>query len=208
MTDRKPAGLRGEPPASPDWERMASVGRVARAHGRRGEVIVDPRTDFAEVRFGTGSRLFAQIAGELVELRVVGARFHRGRPIVAFDRVADIDGAERLAGAELRIPESALTPLPADAYYEHDLVGCRVETVDGNAVGPVCAVETAAGTARLIVGAAGGGETDVPLVDAICLDVDVASRRIVIDPPPGLLDLNRRPARHGNRPASPEATGP
>ncbi len=196
MTPSTPSGA----PAPPSWEGMVVVGRIARAHGRRGEVVVNPFTDFPELRFRSGARLFASVAGRVVEFRVDAARLQRGRPIVGFEHVSDIEGAERLAGVELRVPESALAPLPPDTFYEHDLVGCRVETVDGRRVGPVRSVEAASGASRLIVEAA-VGEVDVPLVDAICVRVEPASRTIVVDPPAGLLDLNRRPPRREGGPA-------
>ena len=183
--------------AGPDWESMVVVGRIARAHGRRGAVIVDPYTDFPEFRFRPGSRLFAALAGGVMDLRIADVRFQRGRPVVAFESVSDIDEAERLAGIELRVPASALAPLPPDTFYEHDLVGCRVETVDGRPVGAVRGVESASGAVRLIVDAAGEA-VDVPLVDAICIRVEPAARLIVVDPPAGLLDLNRRAPRSGS----------
>jgi 16S rRNA processing protein RimM len=207
MTAGTPLHSASEAPAVPAWEEMVVVGRIARAHGRRGEVILDPATDFPELRFRFGSHLFAAVAGRVVEFRVAEVRFQRGRPIVGFESVSDIDGAERLAGVELRVPESTLAPLPADTFYEHDLVGCRVETIDGRCVGAVGTVEAAPGAVRLIVDAA-GSEIDVPLVDAICVRVDTAARTIVIDPPDGLLDLNRRPVRQRNRPAALGASGP
>ena len=207
MTRAAPVDFPSETPAGLGWERMVVVGCIARAHGRRGEVIVNLHTDFPEVRFRSGSHLFAAVEGRVVELRVTDVRFQRGRPIVGFESIPDIDSAERLAGVELRVPESTLAPLPANTFYEHDLVGCRVETVDGRCVGAVRTVEAAPGAARLIVDAA-GSEVDVPLVDAICVRVDTAARTIVVDPPDGLLDLNRRPARQRNRPVAPGAAGP
>lgn len=169
---------------------MAVVGRVARAHGRRGEVIVDPETDFPEARFQVGNAVFAIVGERSVEFRVASARFHRGRAVLGFESVATIDEAERLAGAELHVPESMLTPLPQDTFYVHDLVGCDVRTLDGTPVGTVTEIQRAVGVSRLIIGAA-RGEIDVPLVDAICVRVDTSSRSIVIDPPEGLLELNQ-----------------
>ena len=201
MTPGAPFRSPSDAPAVPGDEGMVVVGRIGRAHGLRGEVVVNPSTDFPELRFRSGSRLFAALGGGVVELRVAGARFQRGRPIVGFDGVSDIDGAERLAGVELRVPEAELAPLPPDTFYEHDLVGCRVETVDGRHVGAVRGVEAASGAARLIVDAA-GVEVDVPLVDAICVRVEPSARTIVVDPPAGLLDLNARPARQRKRPAA------
>ena len=170
---------------------MVVVGRVARAHGRRGEVVVDPETDFPEARFQVGSTIFTLAEGRTIERCVTSARFHRGRAVLGFEGVGTIDEADQLAGAELHVPESTLTPLPQDTFYVHDLVGCDVRTLDGAPVGTVREIQRAAGVSRLIVGAA-GGDIDVPLVDAICVRIDTASRSIVIDPPGGLLELNQR----------------
>jgi 16S rRNA processing protein RimM len=82
-------------------------------------------------------------------------------------------------------------PLPAGTYYHHDLTGCRVETADGRTIGVVKEVDSANGGSRLVVDGGAGGEILVPLVGEICRDVDVGGKRIVIDPPEGLLDLNR-----------------
>ncbi|MCE2515580.1 MAG: 16S rRNA processing protein RimM [Acidobacteria bacterium] len=198
MTAGTPLRAPAEALAGSGWERMAVVGRIARSHGRRGEVIVDPSTDFPELRFRSGSRLFAGLEGRVAAFRVAAVRFQRGRPIVGFESVSDIDSAERLAGVELRVPEAELAPLPPDTFYEHDLVGCGVETVDGRCIGAVRRVEAASGASRLIVDA-DGLEVDVPLVDAICVRVAPAARTVVVDPPAGLLDLNRRQPRRRPR---------
>lgn len=167
------------------------VGRVARAHGRRGEVVVDPETDFPETRFQVGNAVFTSAEERSVELRVASVRFHRGRAVIGFERVETIDAADQLAGNKLHVPESMLMPLPRDTFYVHDLVGCDVRTLDGTIVGTVREIQRVAGASRLIIDAA-HGEIDVPLVDAICVRVDIAARSIVIDPPEGLLELNQR----------------
>ena len=176
------------------WREMAVVGVVARTHGRHGEVVVNPETDFPEERFRTGGTLFVERAGEPVAVTIRDARFHRGRPVVSFDGMQTLGEAERLRGAELRIPESALRPLPADTWYEHALVGCAVRTVSGEQVGTVGGVEGPAGAKRLIV-LDGGREVDVPLVAEICVSIDTGAGSIVIDPPDGLLEVNRPSTR-------------
>jgi 16S rRNA processing protein RimM len=168
---------------------MVVVGRVARTHGHRGHVIVNPETDFPESRFAAGQVVFVR-EGQQIEARTITSfRMHQGRPIVGFEGVLTMTAAEALAGTELRVPESALTALPEGTYYEHDLVGCEVVTLAGASVGRVIEVARGSGAARLIVGA-GGGEIQIPLVEAICVSIDVPQKRIVIDPPPGLLELN------------------
>jgi 16S rRNA processing protein RimM len=175
-----------------DWNECALVGRVARAHGIRGQVIVNPETDFVEERFQVGAELLARREGRVERMRVTAMRMHLGRPIIALDAVPTINDAEAMAGVELRVPVGALESLPDGMFYRHDLVGCRVETIDGGEVGEVRLVEGELGASRLVVKAP-FGDVLVPLAQAICVVIDIAARRIVIDPPDGLLDLNRRP---------------
>lgn len=168
---------------------MVVVGHIARAHGNRGQVIVDPETDFPDERFRPGSILFTR-RGEAIEpVTIESVRFHRGRPILGLVGVESMDAAERLAGTELRIGTASLQPLPSGWYYHHDLKGCVVETTLGQRVGDVSGVEGTGEGSRLVVNGR-GGEVLIPLVEGICVSIDIAAGRIVIDPPDGLLDAN------------------
>jgi len=175
-----------------EWDECAVVGRVARAHGNRGQVIVNPETDFVADRFRVGAELLANRGGRIGTLRVTAMRTHLGRPIVALEGVETMNDAEAMAGVELRVPVAELAPLPGGMFYRHDLIGCRVETTGGTVVGEVTSVEGELEMSRLVV-AAPGGDVLIPLARAICVDIDVAARRVVVDPPEGLLELNRRP---------------
>ena len=103
--------------------------------------------------------------------------------------VETMNDAEALAGHELRVPVDRLAPLPGGTFYRHDLVGCRVETPAGEVVGTVENVEGTLSGSRLVVAAA-RGEVLIPLVAEICTTIDPAAKRIVIDPPEGLLDID------------------
>jgi 16S rRNA processing protein RimM len=170
---------------------MALVGRVARAHGIRGQVIVNPETDFPDERFQPGAELFVQRGGGIETLTVTTARFHRERPVIGLAGIDTMDDAELLAGLELRVPRERLAALPADTFYRHDLIGCRVETVAGGEVGVVSDVEGTMAGSRLVVDGA-DGEVLIPLVGGICTVVDPGAKRIVIDPPEGLIEVNAR----------------
>lgn len=171
------------------WEQFVVVGRVARAHGNRGEVIVNPETDFPEARFRPGSDVFVLRGDRIERLTIDAARFHRNRPVVAFQGLSSMTEAEALAGAELRIDPAAITTLGAGEFYRHELLGCRVETVEGVVVGAVARVEQGPGADRLVVEGE-RGEVLIPLAQDICVNIDVAGRRVVIAPPEGLLELN------------------
>ncbi len=167
------------------------VGRVARTHGNRGEVIVNLDTDFPEARFRIGARLQATLPGGREEtLELTSVRFHAGRPILGVSGVTSISAAERFAGTELWVPISEQEGLPPGCYYHHQLLGCQVVTKDGEVVGQVTSVEGDLGANRVVVAGA-GGEVLIPLASELC-EVDVAARRIVVTPPAGLLELNGR----------------
>ncbi len=172
------------------WDDMALVGVVARTHGRHGEVVVNPETDFPEDRFAPGGTLFLEGMPTLRRLRIAKLRFHGDRPVVAFEGIRTLSDAEPLRGAQLRVPEASLRPLPEGTWYEHELIGCTVRTVSGAEVGLVSAIAGPAGARRLIV-TVDGLEVDVPLVEKICVGVDPAVGTILIDPPEGLLEVNR-----------------
>jgi 16S rRNA processing protein RimM len=174
-----------------EWNDCAVVGRVARAHGNRGAVIVNPDTDFVEERFAVGRELLVLRSGRVEAVRVTAMRVHLGRPIIALDGVETMNDAEEMAGLEFRVPVSDLEALPAGTFYRHDLVGCRVETTRGEPVGEVGAVEGEVGASRLVVRSP-DGDILIPLAQTICVVIDIAARRIVVDPPEGLLELNRR----------------
>src|SRR5689334_21087213 len=101
----------------------AVVGRIARAHGNRGQVIVNLETDFPSQRFRPGAELFVERRGAIGALRISSVRFQHDRPVIGFEGVETMDDAEALAGLELRVPVASLTPLPGGTYYHHDLVG-------------------------------------------------------------------------------------
>src|SRR5262249_47652900 len=197
------------------WDEMAVVGRIARPHGIRGQVVVNLETDFPHERFQVGAEFFVKrsplerpegrslpkttvgdglqaVPEQAVPERLVIAtvRFHNERPIIGFEGVGDIDAASVLAGSELRIPVEQLATLPPDMFYRHDLVGCAVSAADGSNIGTVTEVEGTLGGSRLVV-TTSRGEVLVPLAAAICRSIDVAGKRIVIEPPEGLLDLNQ-----------------
>jgi len=172
------------------WDEMALVGRIARAHGIRGQVIVNVETDFPSERFRTGAELFVRRRGRVEPVRISSVRFQHERPVIGIEGVETMTDAEALAGLELRVPVEWLAPLPEGSFYHHDLVGCSVETAEGDSIGDVKEVETSQGGARLVVNGP-AGEILIPLVAKICPTVDVRGKRIVVAAPEGLLELNK-----------------
>jgi len=168
---------------------MALVGRIAKPHGLRGDVVINPETDFVEERFAVGATLWTRSDRGEEALTIASARVQNGRPVVGFGGFTRIEDAERLAGLELRVPEDALQPLAEHTYYQHQLVGCVVETTSGDRVGDVARVDGGIAGSLLVV-EGNRGEGLVPLTLAICIEIDVAAKKIRIEPPDGLLELN------------------
>ena len=175
----------------PAADGLLLVGRVARAHGIRGHVIVNPETDFMEDRFRTGQVVLIGSAEGPRSHEILESRIHQGRPIVRFAGIDTMNDAETLAGASLWLREKDLEPLPAGTFYRHDLVGCDVIDTHGTSVGKVTAVEGSLDRSYLVV----DEDTLIPLVGDICVAVDIAARRVTIDPPDGLIELNRPSGR-------------
>ena len=174
-----------------NWDDAILVGVVARTHGNKGEVAVNPETDFPEERFKQGARLWSRAKdGSLDTLEVTTMRMHQGRPLILFKGIGSMNDAELLAGRELRIAEaeSDAALLDEGEYFHRDLIGCAVVTEGGDPVGEVTAVEGDRGNTRLVVKSQ-RSEVLIPLADEICT-VDVANKRITVRPPEGLLELN------------------
>lgn len=167
---------------------LVTVGRIGRAHGIRGEVSVDVRTDSPDLRFGEGARL-ATDPERIGPLIVRRTRWHSGRLLVRFEGVGDRAGAEALRGILLLADVSADEhPADSDEFYDHQLVGMRVVTTSGIDVGAVADVLHLPEQDLLVVQQDRSADVLVPFVAEIVPEVDRAAGRVVIDPPTGLLD--------------------
>ena len=167
------------------------VGRVAKAHGVTGEVVVDVRTDDPDTRFAPGTTLRGRAKGGTERRFVVNsAREHGGRLLVRLDGVADRDGADALRGTLFLVDSGELPPIEdPDEFYDHQLEGLRVRTTEGTEVGTVVEVlHTAAGELLSVRGE--DGEVLVPFVSAVVTSVSLTDQVIEIDPPEGLLELD------------------
>ena len=168
------------------------VGRVAKAHGITGELVVDVRTDDPEARFVRGKTLRAKARGGAIgSYTVESVRAHGGRLLVRLAGIADRNAAEALRGTLFVVDSHDLPPIAeSDEYYDHQLEGLRVRTIDGAEVGVVAEVLHTAAGELLSVTTSEGAEILVPFVAAIVPTVSLADGVIEIDPPDGLLNLD------------------
>lgn len=165
------------------------VGRVSRPHGVRGEVMVEVRTDEPDQRFAAGATLLTDREAPAT-LTIETARPHQGRMIVGFAGVADRDAAESLRGILLHVDSETVPPPDhPDEFHDRQLVGLAVVTPAGDRLGEVARVDHPPAADLLVVARPDGRTALVPFVKAIVPEVDLPGGRVVIDPPPGLLEL-------------------
>ncbi|WP_433066350.1 ribosome maturation factor RimM [Dactylosporangium sp. CS-033363] len=182
---------------------MLVVGQIIRAHGVRGEVVVDVRTDAPAERFAVGSvletdstavrHLQSVPAGAWKPpptLTIESLRPHQGRLLMVFEGLYDRNLAEDMRGVLLCVDSAAI---PAsddpDEFNDHELIGLDVVDAAGEKVGELQRIDHAPAHDLLVVRLADGRTGLVPFVREIVPEVDVPGRRIVITPPEGLFDL-------------------
>jgi 16S rRNA processing protein RimM len=162
-----------------------TIGRIGRPHGVLGEMTVEVRTDEPDQLFVVGVNVWV---GDRV-MTITNFRWHNQRGLLRLDGIDDRDDAESLRDLLIEV-ERADDAVPAeeDTFYDASLVHCSVEDGTGQLVGVVTDVVHVPGQDLLVVTTAQGREIFIPFVASIVPIVDVTARRIVIDPPPGLLE--------------------
>ena len=164
------------------WVTVAVLSRV---RGNRGELAAISHTSRPE-RLQELKRVY--LFGDGSEHRVEAVWFHDGQPIFKFEGVNRISDAERLRGAEVRVPMAERVAAGPGEYFFSDLVGCEVvDAKTGEPLGCVTGWDEPGGAGLLEV----GEDLLVPLAKEICVSIDLARRRIEVDPPEGLIGLNR-----------------
>jgi len=176
--------------STPTGSALLLAGVVVRAHGLRGEVVLDVHTDSPDARFADGVALVARRPGAPDGvLTIASARPHSGRLLVRFVEAPDRTAAEALRGTRLLVATAALPGSDdPDEFHVHQLEGLRAELADGAVVGTVADVIHGPGGELLVLRREGADDALVPFVHAIVPTVDVAGGRVVLAPPEGLLD--------------------
>lgn len=167
---------------------LVAVARIVKSRGLRGELVAEVLTDFPE-RFEDLEAVIALLPdGTRQSLKIERFWFQKGRIIFKFAGFDSIETAETLRAAEVCIPESEAVELEEDEFFDWELAGCTVETVDGEPIGRVKELMRTGGTEILVIEGA-GKEYLIPFAEAICVEVDVENKLIKVDAPEGLLEF-------------------
>ncbi|MFJ7489815.1 ribosome maturation factor RimM [Streptomyces sp. NPDC097727] len=164
------------------------VARIGRAHGIKGEVTVEVRTDEPELRLAPGAVLATEPAGA-GPLTIETGRVHSGRLLLRFEGVRDRTAAEALRNT-LLIAEVDPAELPEDPeeFYDHQLMDLDVVLADGTEIGRITEITHLPSQDLFIVERPDGSEVMIPFVEEIVTEIDLEEQRAVITPPPGLID--------------------
>jgi len=167
-----------------------AIARIARTRGNRGEVLADLYTDFPD-RFDALKEVWLEFSdGRRRQIVLEDSWEQKGRIVLKLLGVDTISAAEELIGCWVQVPADEAVQLPEGTYFDHDLIGCSVEDVHGNQLGVVEDVLRIAENSQLVVKGL-DREHLIPAVKSICIRISVEDKQILVDPPEGLMDLDK-----------------
>lgn len=176
---------RGSGGRSPE-PRYLAIGRVVGVHGIRGEIKVQILTQDPE-RFGRLERIFVGLEGQEPVPRVLqGVRLHKGRALLKLEGYEDRSAAERLRWHVVQVPLAEAIPVEEDEYYEHQLLGLPVWTVDGEHLGEIVEIIETGANEVFVVSGTGQGEVLIPVIEDVVTGIDLDEGRVEVDLPEGL----------------------
>lgn len=177
-------------PDSPAEEELVAVARAVKTRGLRGEIVAELLTDFPERFEGLENLIAVGVDGRRQSLELEEQWLQGERIVLKFAGYDSIEAASALVGCEFAVPEKERVELSEDEFYDWELAGCRVDTVEGEEIGVVREVLRTGGVEVLVVeNAETKREHLIPLAEAICVEIDVENKLIRVDPPEGLLEF-------------------
>lgn len=178
----------------PTWENkdeLIIIARAVRTRGLKGELVADVLTDFPE-RFEDVSELTGVgPGGERKQLKLESYWFQNERMVLKFAGYDRPEAAKALVGFAFGLPEAERVELADGEFYDWELEGCLVENKLGEAIGKVREVMRTGGVELLVVEVEDDARREVfiPMAEPIVVEINIAMKKILIDPPEGLLDL-------------------
>lgn len=171
-------------------DELVAVALAVKTRGLRGEVVAELLTDFPERFEGLETLIAVGKDGSRMPLALEDHWFQSGRVVLKFAGYDSIEAASALIGYEFTVPEAERVELPEDEFYDWELAGCRVETIEGVEIGLVREVLRTGGVEVLMIdNEATGREHLIPLAESICVEINIEQKLIRVDAPEGLLEF-------------------
>lgn len=170
-------------------EKWFNVGKVVNTHGIRGEVRVISRTDFPEERYKIGSTIyfFTNDKAAPLELTIKSHRLHKNFNLLTFTGYENVNEVEFMKGGLLKVPESYLGELSENEYYFHEIIGCKVVTIEGQELGEITEILTPGANDVWVIKGKDKKEILIPYIEEVVMKVDVKEKLVTIEPMEGLL---------------------
>lgn len=166
-----------------------SVGKVVNTHGIRGELKVVSQTDFMEERFAVGNELILLNAEmtQQIPVTVQSSRIHKEMIIVKLKGYDNINEVEKYKGWSLKVTKDNLVELEEGEYYQHQIIGCRVVTDEGEELGVISEILVPGANDVWVVNQPKGKQVLIPVIDDVLLNVDVANKLVTVRLMEGLI---------------------
>ncbi|WP_088069413.1 ribosome maturation factor RimM [Gottfriedia luciferensis] len=166
-----------------------NVGKVVNTHGVRGEVRVISRTDFPEKRYAKGNTLylFKQNDDKPIELKVTSHRVHKNFDLLTFEGFDSLNEVEPFKNGILKITDDQLHELDKNEFYYHEVIGCVVETIDGEEIGKIKEILSPGANDVWVIQRKGQKDALIPYIEQVVKEVDVENKKVKIELMEGLL---------------------
>ena len=173
----------------PPESEFITIGKILAPWNTKGKLKVEVETDFPQ-RFTPSAKVYINRQPMTID----SAHWHRGKAIIKLKTIDNIEGAEELVGQMIEIHHSQLQPLPEGQYYHFQLIGLEVWTTQGELLGEITHILTMSSNDNYIV-SGHKGEVIIPAIEDVIKSIDLEQGRLLIEPIPGLLDLNKKAAK-------------
>ncbi len=167
------------PPSDKEQLEFLVVGRIARSYGYRGQMLLDPMTDFPD-RFRPG--LVIHIGESLRPYKLLAVIQHGRHQLITLEGIASQIEADSLINHLVRVPTSQAVPLPEGQYYWHQIIGLRAVLEDGKAIGEVSEIIRTKANDVYLVRTLDGKELLLPAIEDVVLRIDLAAGSMVVRP--------------------------
>lgn len=166
------------------------VGKIVNTHGIRGEVRVISQTDFADERYEKGNQLSIAPSpkGPMINVIVESHRRHKNFDLLTFDGYPAINDVQPFKGQNLYVSEDQLGELEENEFYYHEILGCVVETEEGEVLGKIKEILSTGANDVWVIQRAGKRDLLIPYIEDVVRLVDPSEKRVVIHPIEGLID--------------------